>query len=351
MPAYKDKRSGRWRYRKRVTLPDGRRVRIEGTPATDTKKAAEHAEQMHVLRLTNPSMVPKVEAPSDAVPFLRDYADVFLDNYEPDQKPSAKHSKRQIVRAHLKPFFGHMRLDEIRQIDVDSFKKAQRDAGLAPKTINNRLGVLSTLLEYARENLGFEGREMRFHVRGSSAKIEAVAMSDVAKLLAACEDPRYRAAILLASDAGLRIGEIRALQWGAIVDSRIVVRLAVDTRNNVGDPKHDKIRKVPVSASLAAALAAVPRRGLWVVSRLDGGLLGYCAMREIIHDVYDAAGVDSPLMPWHCLRHTFGTELAKREPLPVVCKLMGHSDVKTTMRYVTVVESQERDAIDRAFRR
>jgi hypothetical protein len=44
MPAYEDKRDGRWRYRKWVSLPDGRRIRVTGTPATDTKKAAEAAD-------------------------------------------------------------------------------------------------------------------------------------------------------------------------------------------------------------------------------------------------------------------------------------------------------------------
>ena len=57
MPAYKDHRSGRWRYRKRITLSCGSQKRILGTPATNTKKAAEHAERAHVFREMNPSAV------------------------------------------------------------------------------------------------------------------------------------------------------------------------------------------------------------------------------------------------------------------------------------------------------
>lgn len=88
------------------------------------------------------------------------------------------------------------------------------------------------------------------------------------------------------------------------------------------------------------------------MSRLDGGLLGHYTMLEMIHDVYDAAKVDSPPMPFHSLRHTFGTELAASGvSLAVVRDLMGHSDIKTTMRYVTVVDAQRREAIERAFRR
>ena len=55
-------------------------------------------------------------------------------------------------------------------------------------------------------------------------------------------------------------------------------------------------------------------------------------------------------MPWHSLRHTFGTECAARGvPVPTIKELMGHSDIKTTMRYVTVTESQRDEAIELAF--
>jgi len=43
--------NGQWRYRKVVKLPDGRKVRISGTPAFNTRVAAEEAERAHVLRV------------------------------------------------------------------------------------------------------------------------------------------------------------------------------------------------------------------------------------------------------------------------------------------------------------
>jgi len=50
------------------------------------------------------------------------------------------------------------------------------------------------------------------------------------------------------------------------------------------------------------------------------------------------------------LRHTFGTECAARGvPLPILKELMGHEDIDTTMRYVTVTADQLGAAITRAF--
>lgn len=65
--------------------------------------------------------------------------------------------------------------------------------------------------------------------------------------------------------------------------------------------------------------------------------------------IYELANVQRPPKPLHCLRHTFGTVMAKRVPLPVLQKLMGHADVKTTLRYVDVDEAAKREAIAAVF--
>ncbi len=147
------------------------------------------------------------------------------------------------------------------------------------------------------------------------------------------------------------------MQWTDIKDGRITIRCAIDQRNNVTPPKHDKARTVRLSPALVSALEKLPRRGLWIVSRLDdGGSLGYCAIWEAIRALYVRAGVSIPVsdtgkrMPWHSMRHTFGTECAASGvPLPVIQELMGHEDIATTMRYVSVNLGQKDDAIALAF--
>ncbi len=194
-------------------------------------------------------------------------------------------------------------------------------------------------------------------VDGMSAEIVAVPAGDVAKLIAAATDDRYKVAVLLASEAGLRIGEIRGLQWNDVKDGRLTIRRAIDQRGNVGSPKHDKARVVPLSPALAKALSSLARRGLWVIGTLDqGGTVDYSAMWEALVKLYARAGVTIPVsdtgkrMPWHSLRHTFGTECAARGvPLPVIQELMGHQDIATTMRYMSVNLGPKHDAIALAF--
>jgi integrase len=125
-------------------------------------------------------------------------------------------------------------------------------------------------------------------------------------------------------EAGLRVGEIRGLQWTDIKSGQLTVRRALDKLTNEAvAPKHNKTRTVPLSPRLAAVLQDLPRRGLWVIPDADGSFVTYDVLSAAINAIYELANVRRPPKPLHCLRHTFGTVMAKRVPLPVLQKLMG----------------------------
>ena len=352
MATYKDARDGTWRYRKQIRLADGRKVRISGTPEIDTKVAAEAAERAAIDRAFHPERYPAAApaAPQrEEVPYFRDFVVRFMAEATVGQKPSELKSKRHIIAGALVPFFGHLRLDEIEQGVVNRFKAEQLQR-VAVKTLNNRLVVLSSVLQYAHEveALPVEPK-LRLHVKGPDVKIAAVPMAVVDRLLGAADDT-YRAAVLLATEAGLRNGEWRGLQWSKVRDGVLTIDRAYDQLGNWGSPKHGKTRTVPVSARLAEALDRLPRRGLWVVSDAEGDWIRYEASRLAIHEIYDRAGAEAPALPWHGLRHSFGSVAAGRGvPLHVLAELMGHSDIGTTMKYVDVNEQQKAAAIRTAF--
>ncbi len=364
MPIRRDPRTGGWYFRTVVKRADGIKVRIYGTPGTpgpfqdlpNTKIGARAAEDRAKARALigedRLAVVPSPE-PKKEVPTIREYSATFLDEYAAEHKPSEQRTKERILNGTLLPFFGDVRLDELTIGHVKRYGAAERERGCAVKTINNRLAVLSSLVKYAAQNGVIAMPRIKFQIGGSvkGGKPAAVSMHDVAQLLAACRDARYRVAILLAAEAGLRSGEIRGLQWTDIDDGVITVRRALDAESPmIIPPKHDKVRTVPVSPRLEAALASLPKRGLWVVGRLDGQLLTYPGLAEAIRNLYRSAGVALPEKPIHCLRHTYGTELAAAGvPLPVIQELMGHVDIKTTLRYVDVHEAQKREAVAAAF--
>ena len=106
---------------------------------------------------------------------------------------------------------------------------------------------------------------------------------------------------------------------------------------------------VPLSPRLLASLAELPHQGLWVIAEKDGACVTYDRMSEIVNEMYARAEVARPPKPLHCLRHTFGTVMARKVPLPVLRDLMGHSAISTTMRYIDIGEDDKRNAIAAVF--
>lgn len=359
MPAWFDEKYGKWRYRKRVELPDGRRVRVKGTPTVNTKKAAEHAERVAIHLKENPSAAQATPAiPEEEVPTIEEYNEPFLAGYAAEDKPSELASKRRILAAYINPRFGERRLDDIPQEDIDRMRgallsgKAARFAdGWVPasrsgkprsrKTVNNILAVLSSLLQYAATNKRRPPVELSFVIDEDEAELVALEPGQVDALVAASADPRYRAAILLGADAGLRIGEIRGLEWDCVDElrRRIVVAKSIDPANNVGATKNRKRRRVKTTPRLWEALRLLPRGSRAVVPGPKGQALGYYALREGLLAIYARADVTPPPKPWHCLRHTFCTELAKAGvPVHVIMRLAGHESIETTLKYVHATE-------------
>jgi hypothetical protein len=85
------------------------------------------------------------------VPTLEEFAPRFLDGHASAnrQKPSGIAAKESIVKWHLRPGLGARRLDAITNGQLQKLKLAL--AHRAPKTVNNVLTVLNTLLKKAVE--------------------------------------------------------------------------------------------------------------------------------------------------------------------------------------------------------
>lgn len=353
MPVRKDPRTGNWFFRTIVKLPDGTRKRIYGVPGVpgdyhdcaQSKVGVLEAERRAIAAALRGAAI-DVKKGAWQGKTIEQHAERFVDLYKPETRESEKREKRRVLKADLLPFFGAKTIESLTQHDVDAFALAELKRGMSIKSVNNRLAVLRTLVKHVTG----EQPQLSYRLRGPTGEIHAVDSGDVERLLDAA-DPIHRVVVLLAFEAGLRAAEIRGVQWTDIRDGVITVRRALEKQSNeTTPPKHDKVRTVPLSPRLTESLAALPRRGIWIVSVADGGYVTYDILSRNVNALYAKAGVTRPEKPLHCLRHSFGTEMAKRgTPLPVLQQLMGHSDIATTMKYIDVNERQKADAIAAVF--
>ena len=159
------------------------------------------------------------------------------------------------------------------------------------------------------------------------------------KLLTAAQevDPRASLIVLLGGDAGLRCGEMLALEWTDIDLKRQPPQLKVersDWRGNVTSTKGMAPRRIPLTKRLATALRAHKHlRGQRVLCREDGSPLRIDDVRTLVRRAARKAGLKQDGI--HILRHTFCSHLAMRgATVKAVQELAGHKDLQTTLRYM-----------------
>jgi len=152
---------------------------------------------------------------------------------------------------------------------------------------------------------------------------------------AAKVDARAHLIVLLGGDAGLRGGEMRALEWP---DANFIKRqLCVarnDWRGHVSSTKGGRVRYVPMTRRLTAALQAHRHlRGSRVLCQDDGSPMPEHAVTDLLGKVARIANVRNN--GTHILRHTFCSHLAMRgAPARAIQELAGHKDLSTTQRYM-----------------
>jgi len=154
------------------------------------------------------------------------------------------------------------------------------------------------------------------------------------------EFKRLEVMVIVSVDTGVRQGELFGLQWTDI-------DLQAQTLNVRGEgAKSSQSRTIPLSArsldSLTKWKAYSASEGL-VFPGEDGEKLDNVvkAWKRLL----DKAEVTG--LRWHDLRHTFGTRLAMAGvALPTVQRLMGHSSITTTSRYLHSTDQDARKAIE-----
>ncbi len=344
MAVRRDK-TGRWRFRVTVQLPDGSKQRIGGCPFNaNTQAAAEHAEREAIARALAGARNPAQKE----VPTFRGFAEEFQDTYvKANNKPAERKAKEMVLRTILVPTFGERRLDEVRMRDVEQLKARLRADEYAPKTINNVLTILGRMLRYAQEIEVLDSVPRIKFVKVTLPPVRFLEHAELERLLdAARPDPELLAAILCACDAGLRAGEVRALTWGDLdLRARLLTVQRTDWRGQLGTPKGGRIRTIPMTARLAAALKKHRHLiGDAVFCTADG--------RRTRHELdwklklaCRKAGIR--WIGWHSLRHTFASHLAmKGVPPRSIQDLLGHTTLTMTLRYLHLFQGAARAAID-----
>ena len=298
-----------------------------------SKRIADVRRECHARR-ADPKRA-ETASPARVVPLFRDFVagpwkEAHFDRY----KPSTKKGVRAVLASRILPAFGPKPLDRITPAQVsrwfDTF------SGTAPGGANNGLGVLRQIMNFAiacghidmnstrRIRPNRRPRLSRFLSREEIGRLHRVLDMQTRK------GRRQQADIIrLLLLTGCRRSEIVQLRWSEIHPSVLVL---ADSKTGP--------RRVPLNTQARSILERQPRGGSPFVfpSPRDPSRPRYPDL-ALWYRVRREAGIEDVRL--HDLRHTHASHAVMNGvPIPVVSRMLGHSNVRMTLRYAHLGDSE-----------
>lgn len=276
------------------------------------------------------------------VPGFTEVADAFLVDHGPKLKPRTREEYQRLIDNALKPAFGARHAGDISRADVTTF---HNKLAATPRKANFALAVLSKIMSWAEtqsirpENSNpcagidrFRENQRQRFLHSS----ELVRLGEVLGQLEADEDesPYVIAAIRLLLFTGARLSEILTLEWRYVDLDRSLILLP--------DSKTGQ-KPVFLNKSAVQVLRDLPRVSGNPHVVVGGGSTGRLInLQKPWRRIRSIAELDDVRL--HDLRHSFASLAAERgASLPLIGKLLGHSNPRTTQRYAHLVADSVRE--------
>ncbi len=286
--------------------------------------------------------------------------------------PRAAENYRGIIRLHLAPAVGSVRLQDLRADHVLELKDAL-SGSLAPATVKKILGLLCQALESAIVGQLLVRNPASAvpspSLAGKTRERRALDESEILKLLEIAGGSEYAAPIRFALATGARQAELLGATWDSI-DLERGSFLVQRTLQHVAGEFHmlpPKTRNSRRTIELSAATVALLRRHRsdQNAARLQAGAawedhdlvfsdaLGRYQHRRTFYGGFrrllDASMIDAPgTVNFHSLRHTAASQWIKAGvDLLTVSRRLGHGSASFTMDvYGHVLSGQQRAAAE-----
>ena len=222
--------------------------------------------------------------------------------------------------------------------------------GARAHTINFEIGTLRTIL-----NLALKWGYMRDNparnvvcLKVNDSKPPRFLTIDECRVLLENSPDHLRPIFYTFLNTGMRKAELENLEWSDIDFKRRKIKIR---RKDFWHPKTGE-REIPMNqgtCDLLKGLKEENAKGLksnFVFPDRDGGRIKEKLRRQLIR-IAEKAKIEG-LTKLHSLRHTYASHLVmKGVDLPTVQKLMGHSNIQTTMIYAHLAPDHLADAVEK----
>jgi integrase len=271
----------------------------------------------------------------------------FLAQHGTKLKQKSLSSYRGLFDQHIKPALGDRRISEINRADV---AKLHARHASKPRTANYAVAVLSKMMSWAeQQGLRPDGSNpcRRIEKYKEIKRDRFLSPEEFARLGSALSEVERTAeqgtfiiaAIRLLILTGARLSEVLTLKWSYVDEHRRALVLP-DSKTGA--------KTIPLNQHALNVLASLPRmeHNPYV---LPGQITGkhLVNLQKPWRAIRKRAGLDDVRL--HDLRHSFASMgVSVGGSLPVIGRVLGHTQPQTTARYAHVADKLASDLVEAA---
>jgi integrase len=359
----RERSDGRWEGRISLGWRDGRRLQRSYYGATQAEVLSKLTKARNDVRLGLPVAANRQPVADFLTRWLEESAG-------PRIKPRTYERFSELIRLHVVPTLGRIRLEKLTPAHVQRLLIEKRQQGLAAQTVVSIRNVIRAALNQALR-WGEVARNVATLVdapRIERPAVRVLSAEEANRLLESAKGERFEAVYSVGLALGLRRGELLGLTWRDVdfdgAQLRVVRSLQrIGGRLQLTETKTPKSRRtVPLPQYAIRALRSHRVRQFeerlatgsdWQGSGLDlvfsnrtGGPVEPVNLHRAYKRLLTKAGL--PSIRFHNLRHSAASlMLAQGVPLKTIQEILGHSSIAVTSGfYAHLGEQLKREAAD-----
>jgi len=334
-------------YRKRwaIEIKKGSVRKIKSIKTKDLKKAKEEFYK-YVLELQEKGRL-KIFFGTD----IHRQIEIFLEWSETNSNSPRTHEIRISSMQKFREFIEEKSAKKITPSLYEDFKRYLKKAGLASRSVDIHLTSIGRMITVLEEMeiipKGFYPRPQLIRAKSVTAP-KFWTEEEVEKLLEFSRGKYVHNMLIFALNTGLRLNELRYLRWNDVNLNKGF--LLVQSHPEDGfNPKDYELRRIKLNHEAIAVLREQKVKAFskvpYVFPNKYGRPRKNCLDRVIRKELKKAGVVDKGA--WHCARRTFACHLLMAgADVESVRIILGHSDLETTKRYLSVTDKHLNEIVD-----
>ena len=326
---YYDKKAERWYVQVSWQKKVYRIFRYNGEPMF-AKQTADKLLGKIRAEVDAKTFNPKAYFPKSPLS-VREYATRWLTLI--DCKPNTIRDYKLSINHYIIPFYGDRDIRTIRHSDIVAFQKDVATKRVQ-KGVYNVMSCFRTLLRWAHRNEDIEKVPPFPKLsQGEKPKIVYLPIEAQEKVFS-CIIQEHRPIFQFGAEYGLRIGEMRALQWDCITDKEVLVRRTFGENKLEQTTKTGKTRTLGLTENARSILNSLTRTSTtFIFVREDGKPYTNKNLNALWRDACSTAGMGAFKL-YNAVRHSLGCQLLDQGvSIDAVRQIYGHARSEMTQRY------------------